>query len=315
MKYWLLSAFSLCLRELVSLAFFDFGKHAQKVSAAKEIARIKVECESNDLLGKELVFTPSNLIGYDDGDIAKCTEKDNFAFVSIIPEDLVAHPTYLYDFAAQTITCVYENSEASEFPSCEKIVPTKKHRCADIGDWSKAQKLLLTGHSYLDRDKDGEACEALSRRSDRPEVGKVTIRNCYDGDTCTSSDGEKIRLACIDTPELRGKERVQMSAAGARDYVNNMIAGKTVSIRRITQDKYGRTVGELTFDGRNVQELLVQQGHAKFFKDIQISARGHRKKVNQSFCDLYLDLAQWDHYRDRAAVVTLRNVIELAGDS
>ena len=249
-------------------SFLDFRKHAQKVIAAKEIARIKVECESNDLLGKELVFTPSNLIGYEtySGDIAKCTGDDNFAFVSIIPEDLVAHPTYLYDFAAQTITCVYENSEASEFPSCEKFVPTKKHRCADIGDWSKAQKLLLTGHSYLDRDKDGEACEALSRRSDRPEVGKVAIRNCYDGDTCTTSDGEKIRLACIDAPELRGKRARPNEAAGARNYVNNMIAGKTVSIRRITQDKYGRTVGELTFDGRNVQELLVQQGHAKIFQ-------------------------------------------------
>ena len=26
------------------------------------------------------------------------------------------------------------------------------------------------------------------------------IKNCYDGDTCTTIDGEKIRLACIDTP-------------------------------------------------------------------------------------------------------------------
>ena len=33
----------------------------------------------------------------------------------------------------------------------------------------------------------------------------VTIRDCYDGDTCTTTKGEKIRLARIDTPELRGK--------------------------------------------------------------------------------------------------------------
>ena len=31
---------------------------------------------------------------------------------------------------------------------------------------------------------------------------KVVISSCYDGDTCTTSTGEKIRLACIDTPEL-----------------------------------------------------------------------------------------------------------------
>ena len=30
----------------------------------------------------------------------------------------------------------------------------------------------------------------------------VTIKSCYDGDTCRTTTGEKIRLACIDTPEL-----------------------------------------------------------------------------------------------------------------
>ena len=33
----------------------------------------------------------------------------------------------------------------------------------------------------------------------------ATIRSCYDGDTCLTTTGERIRLACIDTPELRGK--------------------------------------------------------------------------------------------------------------
>ena len=34
-------------------------------------------------------------------------------------------------------------------------------RCKDIGSWTKAQQLLSQGHTYLDRDKDGEACEGL----------------------------------------------------------------------------------------------------------------------------------------------------------
>ena len=38
------------------------------------------------------------------------------------------------------------------------------------------------------------------------ELNSVVIANCYDGDTCTTTAGEKIRLACIDTPELRGKQ-------------------------------------------------------------------------------------------------------------
>ena len=45
-----------------------------------------------------------------------------------------------------------------------------------------------------------------------------------------------------------------------------MIRGKKVSIRRITEDKYGRTVGELSFNGENIQQLLVKEGHAEIYK-------------------------------------------------
>ena len=36
-----------------------------------------------------------------------------------------------------------------------------KYRCKEIGSWDKAQALLKQGHTYLDRDSDGEACESL----------------------------------------------------------------------------------------------------------------------------------------------------------
>ncbi len=45
-----------------------------------------------------------------------------------------------------------------------------------------------------------------------------------------------------------------------------MIKGKKVSIRRVTEDKYGRTVGELSFNGENLQRLLVNEGYAKIYK-------------------------------------------------
>ncbi|KZR82380.1 Endonuclease YhcR precursor [Prochlorococcus marinus str. MIT 1342] len=37
----------------------------------------------------------------------------------------------------------------------------KRYRCQDIRSWNAAQDLLRKGHSYLDRDKDGVACESL----------------------------------------------------------------------------------------------------------------------------------------------------------
>ena len=75
-----------------------------------------------------------------------------------------------------------------------------------------------------------------------PELPIVTIQICYDGDTCTTTEEEKIRLTCINTPELRGKKADPIPAQDARDYLNNLIDGSTVTIRRITEDRYGRTV-------------------------------------------------------------------------
>lgn len=37
----------------------------------------------------------------------------------------------------------------------------RRYRCSEISSWSHAQLLLRQGHYYLDRDKDGEACEGL----------------------------------------------------------------------------------------------------------------------------------------------------------
>ena len=70
----------------------------------------------------------------------------------------------------------------------------------------------------------------------------VTIRSCYDGDTCRTTTGEKIRLAWIDTPELRGKRAQPERAKAARDQLRGMVVGRSVNLRRITTDRYGRTI-------------------------------------------------------------------------
>ena len=94
---------------------------------------------------------------------------------------------------------------------------------------------------------------------------KVVIASCYDGDTCTSSTGEKIRLACIDTPELRGIRADPIPAKAAREHLRELMFGNKVTIRRITTDRYGRTVAELFVDGSNVQQQLVASGHASIY--------------------------------------------------
>jgi|TARA_B100001989_G_C24415551_1_gene401295 endonuclease YncB( thermonuclease family) len=95
---------------------------------------------------------------------------------------------------------------------------------------------------------------------------KVKIISCYDGDTCTSSKGEKIRLACIDTPEIRGNKVNLEKALFARDYLNSKVEGKFIKLKRITTDRYNRTVGELYVENINIQELLYKKGLAKIYK-------------------------------------------------
>lgn len=105
----------------------------------------------------------------------------------------------------------------------------------------------------------------LASCSDASVLPTVLIQRCYDGDTCTTTAGEKIRLACIDTPELRGKRADPLPAKSARDYLRAMIVGQEVRIRRITTDRYGRTVAELFINGSNVQQRLVADGYAEIY--------------------------------------------------
>ena len=106
----------------------------------------------------------------------------------------------------------------------------------------------------------------LTTSPNNPEITTVTIQSCYDGDTCTTTQGEQIRLACIDAPELRGKKADPIPAQAAKDYLNNLIAYSTVTIRRITEDRYKRTVAELSKGPMNIQEHLVEKGFARIYE-------------------------------------------------
>jgi len=69
---------------------------------------------------------------------------------------------------------------------------------------------------------------------------KVKIARCHDGDTCTTDKGEKIRLACIDAPELK-----QPFGKASRDHLRKIIKDRPVKIDRINTDRFGRTIAIL----------------------------------------------------------------------
>jgi len=103
------------------------------------------------------------------------------------------------------------------------------------------------------------------------------VESVYDGDTCTVKidlglhtwlAGEKIRLARIDAPELRGSERER--GLQSRDYLRGLIDGQKILLQTVKdrRGKYGRYLGEIWLEegGQwiNVNDRLVEKGYAVF---------------------------------------------------
>ena len=102
---------------------------------------------------------------------------------------------------------------------------------------------------------------AASAQAAAPEI--VIISVCDDGDTFRTTDWEWIRLACIDTSELSGKRVDPVPAGAAGDHLCGIVVGRFIELRRITIDRYHRTVDELFFDEIHVQLVMIASGHAE----------------------------------------------------
>lgn len=86
--------------------------------------------------------------------------------------------------------------------------------------------------------------------------GDLRVDRVVDGDTVYLSDGAKVRLYGIDTPERR-----QPYGLDARDALRAM-AASPVRIDQMDVDRYGRIVAVVWIDGQNVNRELVRMGAA-----------------------------------------------------
>jgi micrococcal nuclease len=98
--------------------------------------------------------------------------------------------------------------------------------------------------------------------------GKVV--KIYDGDTVTVAFymnaklyRTQVRLLGIDAAELKGSSDVEKFAARqAKDALSLKIMGKTVDLRKVGTEKYGRLLAEVWLGDENVCEWMLSQGHA-----------------------------------------------------
>ena len=107
---------------------------------------------------------------------------------------------------------------------------------------------------------------------------KARIESVYDGDTLSAtidvgfglSINVKIRLAEVNTPEIRGVDKeTKKKGLEARDFVRNLCLNQEVFINTVKKDKYGRYLAEIWHIENNkkseksLSELLIENGLAE----------------------------------------------------
>ena len=173
---------TLSILSTITLSYFNgLNRRGREVAAQNALLNIKKECENNYMYSLPLFYEDIRLQKYSiiSNGQNSCYGDSITGLVSAVPEEKDLSPYYYYNFNDGELSCSYENGEKLSISECnsnnldkssdnayqnvdENNDPAERYKCADIGDWNLAQTLLSQGHSYLDRDKDGEACEVLA---------------------------------------------------------------------------------------------------------------------------------------------------------
>ena len=132
----------------------------------------------------------------------------------------------------------------------------------------------ICGSSRLDK-------ETIAWKDCVPFVPPITsgyVIKVYDGDTITIAGRLpypesrlyrfQVRLLGIDSPEIKGKSEKEKEAAHkSQQALEGLVLNKTVLLREISTEKYGRILANVYLVSETGQELLVNKwmltnGHA-----------------------------------------------------
>ena len=132
-----------------------------------------------------------------------------------------------------------------------RLQPHRQHRPSG----SRPHRLPKGRYKIAPYQKQAQS-SALGRISGRRIPTRQPIRT-IDGDTLRMGS-ERIRLRGIDTPELS-----EPRGAEARQRLEQLLNEGPIRIVPHGQDVYGRTVADVFVNGKNLAEVLKQEGFAK----------------------------------------------------
>lgn len=123
----------------------------------------------------------------------------------------------------------------------------------------------------------------------------LTVTRVVDGDTIKLSNGEKVRLIGVDTPELHHPSKpVQYFAEEAYQFVKKLIEGQEVRLEYDFQrkDKYGRTLAYVyrNSDGLFLNAEIVKQGYGFAYTRFPFKHLDEFRKLEQEAREKQLGL-------------------------
>lgn len=119
-------------------------------------------------------------------------------------------------------------------------------------------------HNIPDNHYDSYSCEEILDKYNDTYLTAEETATCtkvVDGDTIYLSNGKKVRLVGVNTPE-KGATGYKAS----KNFVSKLCLNKEVGINiddKKYTDKYGRTLAVVIVDGKNLNEMLLKEGLAE----------------------------------------------------
>ena len=112
----------------------------------------------------------------------------------------------------------------------------------------------------------GESAAAAGRLPSRAAPFSCSVRYVTDGDTFRCSDGTRVRLSSIDTPEMPGSCRTGRACApgdphAAKAALERLIGGRTVRCEPVGKS-YNRIAAWCSVGGTDLSCAMVRSGHA-----------------------------------------------------
>ena len=108
------------------------------------------------------------------------------------------------------------------------------------------------------------AASPAAAQDEQPAPATSQVVSVYDGDTFTLSNGDKVRVRWINTPELKP---AQAYGEDARELTEDFVIGESLDLTygEATRDGYGRLLAGVWVDGRSLAEALLEKGLAHLF--------------------------------------------------